>query len=156
MHTVQRWNHPNYHMRKNARPLEALIDSYELTVSNDPDYATRPSMIWPSVALSWDRCHIATSMRAKEALGRKSAFPSSPTVEISGAQSARYREAYAMGYGIRSLGRMTKNINRHIAGRSFYKNNNIRPLPPTCHTFQQAFCSELLSRTIFVDGRSRW
>ena len=36
------WN-PYCHRRKNAGPLEELIDSYELIVNNDPDYATRPS-----------------------------------------------------------------------------------------------------------------
>ena len=36
------WN-PHCHTKKNAGPLEELIDSYELIVNNDPDYATRPS-----------------------------------------------------------------------------------------------------------------
>ena len=36
------WN-PHCHLKKNAGPLEELIDSYELIVNNDPDYATCPS-----------------------------------------------------------------------------------------------------------------
>lgn len=36
------WN-PHCQRRNNAGPLEQLIDSYELIVNNDPDYATRPS-----------------------------------------------------------------------------------------------------------------
>ncbi len=36
------WN-PHCERRKNAGPLEQLLDTYELIVNNDPDYATRPS-----------------------------------------------------------------------------------------------------------------
>lgn len=36
------WN-PHCNMRRNAGPLEELIESYELIVNNDPDFATRPS-----------------------------------------------------------------------------------------------------------------
>ncbi len=36
------WN-PYCHLRKNAGPLEELIDGYDLIVNNDPDYTTRPS-----------------------------------------------------------------------------------------------------------------
>lgn len=34
------WN-PNCQTRKNAGPLVELIESYELIINNDPDYATR-------------------------------------------------------------------------------------------------------------------
>lgn len=34
---------PHCHLKKNAGPLEELIDSCELIVNNDPNYATRPS-----------------------------------------------------------------------------------------------------------------
>lgn len=36
------WN-PHCHTRKNAGPLEELIDNYEFIVNNDPDYATHLS-----------------------------------------------------------------------------------------------------------------
>lgn len=36
------WN-PHCHRRQNAGPLETLIETYELLINNDPDYATRPS-----------------------------------------------------------------------------------------------------------------
>lgn len=36
------WN-PHCHKRQNAGPLETLIETYELFINNDPDYATRPS-----------------------------------------------------------------------------------------------------------------
>lgn len=36
------WN-PHCHKRQNAGPLETLIETYELFVNNDLDYATRPS-----------------------------------------------------------------------------------------------------------------
>lgn len=36
------WN-PHCHKRQNAGPLETLIETYELLVNNDPDYATRLS-----------------------------------------------------------------------------------------------------------------
>lgn len=36
------WN-PHCHRRQNGGPLEMLIETYELLVNNDPDYATRPS-----------------------------------------------------------------------------------------------------------------
>lgn len=36
------WN-PHCQIRKNAGPLEELIESYELIVNNDLDYATRPA-----------------------------------------------------------------------------------------------------------------
>lgn len=36
------WN-LHCHKKENAEPLEQLIDTYELIVNNDPDYATRSS-----------------------------------------------------------------------------------------------------------------
>lgn len=37
------WN-PHCQTRKNAGPLEELIENYELIVNHDPDYATRPAI----------------------------------------------------------------------------------------------------------------
>lgn len=46
------WN-PHCHLRKNAGPLEELIDSYKLIVNNDPDHATRPSSHGAVSIIDW-------------------------------------------------------------------------------------------------------
>lgn len=108
------------------------------------------SMIWPSVALSWDRCHIAYVYEGKRGIGTQVRF----SVFTNGWKIRRtickVQRGICNGLRTRRLVRMTESINRRIAGRSFYKNNTIHPIPPippTCHTFQQAICSELLNRT---------